>query len=182
MKNRAYKEMDVTVDLTVPDKTIGWAGISFGRTNWNDRIWDSGYFAIASHNKVTGKAEITLFKTNVDGAGNIGAVGNVPTATVEYTEGEALPLRIVVKDGKISVYAGDGREPVTTCQTESYEGGYLALCTYNSQNSYDNFSVKMPEATVEVSGVEISDVTKNVTVGEKFTLSQFPVSDAKSSV
>ena len=153
LKNRAYHDMDLSVDLTMPDSKAGWSCVAFGRETWNCRIWDGGYFVTVAHNADTGLVDLVLWKANADAYGNIVLQGQ---ASVAGAAGEALTLRIVVKDGEISVYAGDGSAPVIVAQAEDYAGGYLVLCSYTSQNSFDNFNVKQPASEVLPEGITIS--------------------------
>ena len=106
-----------------------------------------------AHNADTGLVDLVLWKANADAYGNIVLQGQ---ASVAGAAGEALTLRIVVKDGEISVYAGDGSAPVIVAQAEDYAGGYLVLCSYTSQNSFDNFNVKQPASEVLPEGITIS--------------------------
>lgn len=141
LKNRAYRNMDLSVDLTMPDSTVGWSSVSFGRANWNDTIWAGGYFVTVSHNASTGLADLVLWKANADASGGIAAMGQASTA--DAVSG-VLTLRIVVNDGEISVYTGSGSTPLITAKAEDYAGGYLTLCSYMSQNSFDNFRIGKP--------------------------------------
>ncbi len=164
LKNRAYHDMDLSVDLTMPDSKVGWSSVAFGRENWNARIWDGGYFVTVAHNADTGLVDLVLWKANADAYGNIVLQGQ---ASVAGAAGDALTLRIVVKDGEISVYAGSGSAPVIVAQAEDYAGGYLALCSYTSQNSFDNFNVAQPANEVLPESITIS--ADNMTLEEGAT-------------
>jgi hypothetical protein len=145
LKNRAYKDMELSVDVTLPDVAAGWAAVSFAKPEWNDSIWyNGGYLLTAAYDKTVGKAAIHLFKSV--GAGGLIYPAGSEYAYVDHTEGETLLLRIVVADGIVSIYAGSESEPVKTCADENYAGGYVALCSYTSTNSFDNFTVGKPDA------------------------------------
>lgn len=133
LMGRAYTDMELSVDLTLPLADTGWAGITFGRENWNDSIWSNGYFIYACHNSVSGQAEVKLFKANV---------GDVATAQVEHVQNEAVTLRLLISDKDMSVFIGEDEESIITYHDDGYQGGFLALCNYMGSNWFDNFSVK----------------------------------------
>lgn len=133
LSGRAYTSMDASVGLTLPSKSAGWSAVAFGREKWNDSIWSNGYFVYACYNEAAGKAELTLFRTNV------GAVGY---AELDWAAEQAGTLRIRISGTQISVYFADAAEPIIRYTAEDYRGGYIALCSYSASADFDNFTIR----------------------------------------
>lgn len=167
LKNRAYHDMEIAADFTLPDAATGWTGICFGKVNTKDRIWDSGFFATAAKNNQTGKAEIRLWKAQADSAGNIGLIGE---AAVEQT-GECLRLTVQIKGHDAKIFVNESREPVITGNLDSYEGGQIALITYMAQNRFDSVTIKAPESeAVKAESVSLDITERTLEKGGTITL------------
>lgn len=130
----------------------GWAGIAFGRNKWNSSVWNDGYFLYGGYSSRNKRIELKIFKAGV---------GDIGSAVLEGNKSDLLSVKLVVKEGVISVYAqqaanrqaedrmvmaygeneaGATNEPVIQVEEAGCKGGYLALCNYMTQNSFTYFN------------------------------------------
>lgn len=133
LMGRAYTDMDLSVNLMPPSTATGWAGIAFGRANWDDTIWSNGYFIYTRYLEADAKAEITLFRANP---------ADKKQVWLDWKEDQPMTLRLLVSGKDMSVFIEGNEEPIITYHDDGYQGGFLALCNYMSSNWFDNFSVK----------------------------------------
>lgn len=159
---RAYTDLELSVELTLPKASAGWSGVAFGRARWNDTIWSNGYFLYGG--KLDDEtAELKLFKANV---GDVAKVETVcgPDGTCK--------LRLRITGQTMEVFAGNGNEPVLTYSDAAYQGGFLALLSYMSRNSFRQFRVDPGQIRHGVMLPEIFAGADSVADGEDYTFAE----------
>lgn len=135
--DRQYTDFYMEVS-TKFNSSLGWAGVSFRRSNYNDSYHNSGYLLW-----LLADGKISLYKTG----------SNLPGADLIQTNADMskpVRLQIIAKAGRIKVFVNNGKEPVIDVSDSSFTAGYVSLYTneasvdFTNLNLMDNYPVWTP--------------------------------------
>lgn len=85
-----------------------------------------------------------MFWHDVASPNNFG--GGLATAVGVYDQGENFSLRFVVEGDNYSAYLNGSATALTSLNTDSFSSGFAGLYSYQSGQSFDNFSIESVNA------------------------------------
>ncbi|MFI7702038.1 glycoside hydrolase domain-containing protein [Nonomuraea sp. NPDC049480] len=129
-RSSAYGDVVASVDLKIVavnshGGNTNWAGFMIRSSNATDM--DTGYLVALRNN-----GEVFVYRSGKE-------LGHATAGN--YQAGTYTRLRVMAFGNKLSVYAGNNRQPLLTVTDDAFPAGHVALVTGGASVRFDNFTV-----------------------------------------